>query len=153
MTVSDKMLTSTRGDLVETDDQMSFSVRAGRSLYCASEKKYTTPGVFWRGGACGGTHVLDGTCPGNAPVQPAGGRGAWGAGARTQRPERASHYRRDSRGQTSMGVRVENMKTNQSEHRKTNISNAVRKEDVLKEEEKKKDGLMRRIFIYLLFMY
>lgn len=70
-----------------------------------------------------GTHEVDGTCPGNAPVQPARGRGAWGARAQTQRPERAAHCRQTrwsafilhrSQSQTSMGMRMEKKHGNKS---------------------------------------
>lgn len=58
---------------------------------------------FFGGGVdrCGVTHVVDGTCPGNAPVQPARGWWAWGGSAHTQRAERATHCRRSARGQVS----------------------------------------------------
>lgn len=51
---------------------------AGRPRYCTSEEKYTA-GDFPKGGA--GTRVMNSTCPGNAPVQPARGRRPWGGRA------------------------------------------------------------------------
>lgn len=68
------------------------------TVLCKWEEIHYTR-CFLEGGGAGGTHVVDGTCPGNAPVQPARGWRAWGGRAQTQRPERAAHCRHDARGQ------------------------------------------------------
>lgn len=63
-------------------------VCAGRPRYCTSEEIHYR--WFWKGWSSN-THVMNSTCPGNAPVQPARGWWPWGGAARTHRPERATH--------------------------------------------------------------